>query len=132
MGELYLTFHTVVIDTKKKMQVILDALCLPDFVIPHGLSTLYRCSLATIYMAQDIPFHEIQFNRNCCNCKGRCALVSPYSTIAAGIRSSNFVRVSTRQLAVSSLSKLILCTLIFYESIGPDRTRNLHRKQMPY
>ena len=32
---------------RKKMQVILSVLCLPDFVILHGLSTLYRCSLIT-------------------------------------------------------------------------------------
>ena len=50
-----------------------------------------------------------------------------YLTIAAGISSSSFVRVSTRQLAVSSLSKGILSSLNFHESIGTDgtRTRNL-------
>ena len=30
--------------------------CLHNFVIPHGLSTLYRCSLTN--MAQDKPYHE--------------------------------------------------------------------------
>ena len=33
------------------LSVIYSALCLPGFVIPHGLSTLYRCSLTTL--AQD-------------------------------------------------------------------------------
>ena len=39
------------------MQVILIALCLPDFVLPHSLSTLYRCSLITV--TQGIPQNTI-------------------------------------------------------------------------
>lgn len=57
-----------------------DNLCglsFPDFVIiPHGHSKLYKCPLTT--MAQDISFHEISLNRNCCNHKGTCTLVCPY------------------------------------------------------
>ena len=57
------------------------------------------------------------------------------SLIAAGISSSSFERVSTRQLAVSSLSEGISSTLNFHKSIGTDgtQTRNLsHPKQAPY
>ena len=43
----------------------LSALCLPNFVIPRGLSTLYRCSLTT--MAKDTLFSEILLIRYCCN-----------------------------------------------------------------
>ena len=103
------------------------------FVIPRGLSTLYRCSLTTV--AQDKPYHEKPFIRDCFNHKGSCTLFRPYLTIAAGISSSSFVRVSTRQLAVSSLSKGISSTLNFHERIGTDgtRTRNLsHPKRAPY
>ena len=85
----------------------------PCFVIPRGLSTLYRCSLTTV--AQDKPYHEKPLIRDCFNHKGSCTLFRPYLTIAAGISSSSFVRVSTRQLAVSSLSKGISSTLIFHE-----------------
>ena len=58
--------------------------CLPNFVNPRNLSTLYRCSLTT--MAQDIlSFHEIPLIRDCCNHKGSCTLVSPFLNITAGI-----------------------------------------------
>ena len=77
-----------------------SALCLPDLVILHGLSTLYRCSLTTL--AQDITFHEIPLNRDWCHLMRSCTLVRPYLTMAAGISSTSFVQVSTRQLAVSS------------------------------
>ena len=95
------------------------------FVIPHSLSTLYRCSLTTV--AQDKPYHEKPLIRDCYNHKGSCTLIRPYLIIAVGIRSSSFVRVSTRQLAVSSLSKGISSTLNFHDSIDTDgtRTRNL-------
>ena len=68
--------------------------------------------------------------RDCWNHKGCCTLFRQKSTIAAGISSSSFVQVSTRQLAVSSLSKGISSTLSFYESIGTDRTqtRNLSER----
>ena len=105
----------------------------PCSVIPRGLSTLYRCSLTTV--AQDKPNHEKPLIRDCFNHKGSCTLFRPYLTIAAGISSSSFVRVSTRQLAVNSLSKRISSTLNFHESIGNDgtRTRNLsHPKRAPY
>ena len=72
----------------------------PDFVIPHGLNTLYRYSLTT--MAQDKPYHEKPLLRDCCNHKGSCTLFRSYLTIAARISSSSFVQVSTRQLTVSS------------------------------
>ena len=101
-------------ETKK--QVILSALCLPDFVIPRSLSTLYRCSLTT--MAQDKPFHKMYtiLNRDYCN-------HNPYLIIAAGISSLSFVRASMRQLAVSSLSKGISRTLNFHENIDTEGTQ---------
>ena len=105
----------------------------PCFVIPRGLSTLYRCSLTTV--AQDKPNHEKSLIRDCFNHKGSCTLFRPYLNVESGISSSSFVRVSTRQLAVSSLSKGIPSTLNFHESIGTDgtRTRNLlHPKRAPY
>ena len=46
----------------------LSALCLPDFVIPRGHSTLYRCSLTI--MAQDIPFHEIPLTGTAATTRG--------------------------------------------------------------
>ena len=105
-----------------------------DFVIPRGFSTLYRCSLTTL--AQDKPYHEIPLIRDCCNHNGSCTLFKPYLIMAAGISSSSrFVRVSTRQLAVISLSKGILSTLNFHESIGTEETwtRNLsHPKRAPF
>ena len=87
----------------------------PCFVIPLGLSTLYRCSLTTV--AQDKPYHEKPLIRDCFNQKGSCTLFRPYLTIAAGISSSSFVRVSTRKLAVSPFSKGISSTLNFHERI---------------
>ena len=50
----------------------------PYFVIPRGLSTLYRCSLTTV--AQDKPYHEKPFIRDCFNHKGSCTLFRPYLT----------------------------------------------------
>ena len=88
----------------------------PAFVIPRGLSTLYRCLLIT--EAQDKPYHEKPLHRDCCNHKGSCTLFRPYLTIATGINFSSFVQVPTRQLAVSSLSRGISNTLNFHESIG--------------
>ena len=83
--------------TKKKCRwfCALHPLTCNSMVILHGLSTLYRCSLTT--MTQDKPYHEKPLNRDCCNHKGSCTLFKPYLTIAAGISSSSFVRVSTRQ-----------------------------------
>ena len=53
--------------------------------------------------------------RDCFNHKGSCTLFRSYSTIAAGISSSIFVRFSTRQSAVSSLSKGISSILNFHK-----------------
>ena len=39
----------------------------PCYVIPHSLSTLYRCSLTTV--AQDKPYHEKPLIRDCFNHK---------------------------------------------------------------
>ena len=115
--------------------MILSALCLPDFVIPRDLCTLYRCSLTNNSPRQTIPWNTM--NRDYCNhChKGNCTLVRQYLTIAVGIISSCVVRVSTRQLAVSSLSKGISNTFNFHKSIVTDRTWThylLHRKQALY
>ena len=74
---------------------------------------------------KDKPYHEKPLIRDCFNLKGSCTLFRPYVTIAAGISPSSFVRVSTRQLAVSSLSKGISSTLNFHESIGHWRDLNL-------
>ena len=82
---------------------------------PHPL---YWCLLTTL--AQDKPYHEKPIFRDCCNHKGRCTLFRPYLT--AGISSSSFVGVSTRQSAVSSLSKGLSSTLNFHESICTDGT----------
>ena len=125
------------------MQVILSALYFFHFIlVPHllffnvilrSLCTLYKCLLTTL--AQDIPLHEIPLIRDCCNHKGSSTQVSPYLTIAAGISSSSFVRVSMKQLAVSSLSKGISSTPNFHKSIGTDgiQTGNLsHHEQAPY
>ena len=49
--------------------------------------------------------------------------------IAARITSPRFVRVSLRQMAVSSLSKGISITLNFYESIGMLRRGDNHESQ---
>ena len=98
--------------------MILSALCPLLCNSTQRLSTLYRCSLTT--MAQDKPYHEKSLIRDCFNHKGSCTLFRPYLTIAAGISSSSFVRLSTRQLAVSSLSKGISSALNFHESIGTD------------
>ena len=77
------------------MQVILSALLdCTDFVIPWGLSTLYRCSLTTV--AQEKPYPEKPSSRDCCNHKWcrTWTLYRPLSTIAATISFWSFVRVS--------------------------------------
>ena len=60
---------------------------------------------------QTIPWEPLIWD--CCNHKGGCTLFKQQSTIAAGI-SLCFVRVSSRQLAVSSLSKGISSKLIIF------------------
>ena len=106
----------------------------PDFVIPCGLGTLYKCSLATV--AQDKPYHEKPTGTAATTRGAVPCLFRPYLTTATGISSSSFVQVSTRQLAVSFLSKGISSTLNFHESIiGTDgtQTRNFsHPKQTLY
>ena len=42
---------------ENKAQVILSALCLPDFVILSGLGTLYRCSLTTMAQDMSMKYH---------------------------------------------------------------------------
>ena len=86
-----------------------------------SLSTLHTCSLTTL--AHDKPYHKKPLIRDCCNHKRSCTVFRPYQTIAAGISSSSFVRVSTRQLAASSLSKGISSTPNFQESNGTGGTR---------
>ena len=97
------------------MHEILSALCLPDSVIPHGLSTLYRCSMTTV--TQDKPYHQKQLIRGCYNDKGSCNLFRPYSTIVVGISSSSFVQISTRQLSVNSLSREFQALSIFTRAL---------------
>ena len=81
---------------------------------------LYNISFTTTWIEKPLI-------RECCNHKGSCTLFIPYLSTAAGISSSIFVRISVRQLTVSSLSKGIASTLNFHESIGSDgtQTRNL-------
>ena len=70
--------------------------------------------------------------RDCSNHKGSWY---PIQTIINHCSSSSFLRVSTRHLAISSVSKRIPSTLNFHKSIGTDRTRtrNLtHPKRAPY
>ena len=55
--------------------------------------------------------------REYCNHKGSCTLFRPYLTITAEISSLSFVRVFTRQLVVSSLSKGIQAHLIFTRAL---------------
>ena len=56
--QIIVVFHSKINKIKQKQKrVILSALCLPDFEIPHSLSTLNRCLLTT--MEQGIPFHKI-------------------------------------------------------------------------
>ena len=87
----------------------------PWLVIPRGLSTLYRSSLTT--MAQDKPYQEKPLNRDYYNHNGSCTMFRPYLTIAAGISSSSFVRVSTRQLAVSSCPREFQAHSIFTRAL---------------
>ena len=96
---------------KKKKKKASDFKCTmpPDFGIPCGLSTLYRCSLTTV--TQDKLYYEKPLLRDCCNHKGSCTLVRPYLTIAAGISSSSFVWLSTWQLVVQHLVWLKFCRL---------------------
>ena len=114
--------------TTYKKKVIFKCTICPCIVIPRGLGTLYRCSQTTV--AQDKPYHEKPLIRDCFNHKGSCTLFRPYLTIAAVISSSSFVRVSTRQLAASSLSKGISSTLNFHESIGTEGTRTRNHQNI--
>ena len=103
------------------MQVILSALC-PLFC--NSMRPQYTLQMFTDHFGprQTIPCYEKPLIRDCCNRKGSCTQFLSYLTIAAGISSSSFVWVSTKQLAVSSLSKGISSTLKFHESIGTDGT----------
>ena len=74
---------------------------------------------------QDKP-NEETIIRDCCKFKGSCTLFRPYMNITTRISSLSFVRVSTRQLAASSLSKGNSSTLHFHKNIGNDGTY-LHR-----
>ena len=50
-------------------------------------------------------------------------LVLKFNTISASISSQSLIQVSTRQLAVSSLSKGISSKFNFHKSIGTDGTQ---------
>ena len=84
------------------MQVILSALC-PWLC--NSRQPQHTLRMFTDHFGQDKPYHEKPLIRDCCNHKGSCIPYRQCYTIAARISSSSFVRVSTRQLAVSSLSK---------------------------
>ena len=116
----------------KKTQVTLSALRLLTCTStwPQHTSQMFADHYGP---RQTIPWETI--NRGLLQPQGKLYLFRPYLIIAARISSSSFVRVSTRQLAVSSLSKGISSTLNFHESIGTDGTRtcNLsHPKRAPY
>ena len=70
----------------------------PDFVIPHSLCPLYRCSLTTL--SQGNPYHGKLLIRDCCNHKGSCTLFRPYLNIAAGISSSSFYETISSEFLV--------------------------------
>ena len=97
----------------RKMQMILSALHLPDFVIQCFLSTLYWCSLTT--MAQDIPYHGKPLIRDCCNNSGSCTIVRPHLNIAAkNISSSCFMQVSMWHSAVTFQALSIFTSTSWY------------------
>ena len=50
-------------NTKNNNMILSALLCLPDFVIPHGLNPLYWCKLPT--MVQEKSFHDIPLIRDC-------------------------------------------------------------------
>ena len=130
--QLDVTFKTIYgLGEKKNVDCDFKCTLPPDFVVPCGLSTLYRCSLTTLPKTK--PCHEIPLIRDCFNTRG-AACIQTIFTIAAGSSSLSFVQVCTRQLTVSSLSKGILSTLNFHKSNGTDGTwtRNLlHPKRAP-
>ena len=107
--------------SSQKMQVILSALCLPDFIILRGLSTLFRCSRT---LAQDIPFHKIPLINDCCNYTGSCTL-RPYLTIV--VRNSS-PRVSYKFLQDNQ--QLVPCQREFQAQ--PIFTRALVLKRLEF
>ena len=117
---------------KKKRQVILSALRPLTCNSTRPQHTLQM--FADRYgPRQTIPWETI--NQGLLQPQGELYPIQTILSIAAGISSSSFVRVSTRQLAVTSLSKGISSTLNFHESNSTNgtRTRNLsHPKRAPY
>ena len=113
---------------KNKSQVILSALCLPEFVNPCGLSTLYRCLPTT--MEQDIPFHEIPFNQGLLQLQGELYPSQPIFNHRSQDQLLEFCASFYRQLVVNSLSKGNSSTLNFNQSTGTNsNSRNLsHHK----
>ena len=94
--------------------MILSALR-PLLCIPHGLSTLYRCLLTTV--AQSKPYHEKPFDQGLLQPQGALYPIQTIINHSSRTSSSSFIRISTRQLAVSSLSKGILSTLNFTRAL---------------
>ena len=93
-----------------KKQGILSALCPPTCNSTRPQHTLQM--FADHYgPRQTIPWETI--NQGLLQPQGELNPIQTILTIAAGISSSSFVRVSTRQLAVGSLSKGISSTLNF-------------------
>ena len=118
-------YYLTLLKKKKKKQVIFKCTASPDFVIPCNHKTHYRCSLTTV--AQDKPYHKKPFSGTATTIIRKVVPYSDhihYSTIIASISFSSFLRVSTRQFAVSSLSKGISSILNFHESIRTDGTRS--------
>ena len=75
--------HLTSLIIKKKKAGDFKCAMPPDFVIPQGHNTLYRCLLTTL--AQDKPYHEKPLIRDCCKHNGSCTLFRPYLTITARI-----------------------------------------------
>ena len=56
INAVMLDLRTAWCTLKKKKKIVILSAVSSDFVIPHGLSTLYRCLLTTL--AQDKLYHE--------------------------------------------------------------------------
>ena len=118
-----------------KIFLFVSAICILFLGAVLPCSCGFRSPEVDIKLPRKYNFTKKPFIRDCFNYKGSCTLFRPFLTIAARISSSSFVWVSTRQSAVSSLSKGISSTLNFHESTGTDgtRTRSLsHPKRAPY
>ena len=107
----------------KKVQMILSALCLPDFLIPHGLHTFYKCLLTTL--AQDIPFQEIPLKQGLLWPQGELYISQP--TFKHRSRDQLLDEFCTSFYETISSEFPVQRNLhsIFHESIGTNRILKL-------